>query len=115
MALGISLAGLFVVWQSTKCKLFDLVGSSSGSFWYDSFTSWLKEQKLQMSKLALTLGEREAFTKNPCMKSINEDTQEVQAIAESKGIPCSFAKTPGNHFNYQEERLTLLLNSLLED
>lgn len=44
--IGVSLSGLFTLWQWTQCNLFENIACLSGSFWYDGFVEWFDNQPL---------------------------------------------------------------------
>ena len=110
--LGVSLAGLFAVWASTRTSLFTRVASISGSFWFPGFTDWLAGQTIHAKSCYLSLGDREASGKNPHLKSIADETGRIALILRSQGVPASFEWTTGTHFGPLLPRLDLALAAL---
>lgn len=112
--LGVSLAGLFAVWAAARTDTFDRIAAISGSFWYPGFPQWLREHPLATGLKAayLSLGRKEAEGKNPHLKNIAAQTQEVVDILTEKGIPTTFAWTEGTHFAPVVPRLEQALNHL---
>lgn len=119
--LGVSLAGLFAVWAAAASEgrgnrscPFARIAAISGSFWYPGFPQWLREQPPMSGLKAayLSLGRKEAEGKNPHLKDIAAQTQEVAAILTEKGVPTTFAWTEGTHFAPVVPRLEQALNHL---
>lgn len=104
---GVSLSGLFSLWQWIKSDTFSNIISLSGSFWYDGFIKWLKSQPIpvKVGKAYFLLGNQEAKTKVKAFQMIQNDTQQVVSYLEDKGFNVLFELVPGNHFQYGEERL----------
>ena len=96
--LGVSLAGLFAVWAAAKTSLFTRVASVSGSFWYPGFADWLQGRTIYAQSAYISLGDKEADSKNKHLKSIAQDTGSVVKILESKGLQTTFEWTEGTHF-----------------
>ena len=44
--IGISMSGLFALWQWLLCDTFTNIASLSGSFWYDGFIDWFEKQQI---------------------------------------------------------------------
>ena len=97
--IGISLAGLFAVFCATKSNLFSGIGSVSGSFWYDGFADWFREQALTESvkNVYLSVGEQEKYSGNPRFSAIENRTEEVMNILAGKGINVFYELNPGGH------------------
>lgn len=115
--IGVSLSGLFALWQWMLTPLFDDIASISGSFWYEGFTAWLRSITIPQRKgLAwFCLGDREAHTNVAAFKSVAIDTQTVIATLRGAGINAHFRSVPGNHYQHLESRLALALEALSKD
>ena len=113
--LGVSLAGLFAVWAASRSQLFTRIAAISGSFWYPGFPEWLHAQTLPSSLQSayLSLGRKEALGKNPHLKDIAAQTQEVAGILTEKGVPTALEWTEGPHFAPVVPRLEQALNHLI--
>lgn len=111
---GVSLSGLFAVWTAAKTAVFNRVASISGSFWYPGFTTWLKGQAVFADTVYLSLGDKEALSKNPHLQSIAAETKEVVSILESKGTRTVFEWTEGTHFAPILPRLDKALTALTQ-
>lgn len=104
---GVSLSGLFSLWQWMLNDTFRNIISLSGSFWYDGFVEWLKSQPIpeKMGKAYLLLGNLEAKTKIKAFQSVQTDTEEIYNYLHDKGIDDFFELVSGNHYQYGEQRL----------
>ena len=109
---GVSLAGLFAIWAAARTSLFTRVASISGSFWYPGFADWLQDQTLYAQQAYISLGDKEADSKNKHLKSIAQDTEAVVKILESKGVQTTFEWTEGTHFGPLLPRLDKALATL---
>ncbi|MCM1337537.1 MAG: alpha/beta hydrolase-fold protein [Candidatus Amulumruptor caecigallinarius] len=111
---GVSLSGLFALWQWMQSPLFDDIACLSGSFWYQGFVEWLSSITIpQRSGLAwFCLGDMEAHTKVKAFQSVATDTREVLAILRAAGIHAEFRSVPGTHYQHLEPRLHLALRAL---
>lgn len=112
--IGVSLSGLFTLWQWMLCDTFRNIVTLSGSFWYKGFTDWLSDNSVHKTGRAyLLLGDLESRTKVPQFKSIDEDTRKVIEILKSKDIDTTFQSVPGNHYQHPMDRLVKGLDFLL--
>ena len=104
---GVSLSGLFTLWQWMINDTFHNIISLSGSFWYDGFVKWLKAQPVpkKTGKAYFLLGDQEAKTKIPAFQPVQTDTVEIVNYLHAKGIKDFFELVPGNHYQYGEQRL----------
>lgn len=109
--IGYSLAGLFALYACTKTDVFGGCASVSGSMWYPGFTDYLKEHPVHCRRVVLSLGDKEAKTKNPVMAAVADRTEEVRALL-SQYTDTQFHWNPGNHFFEAEKRIERALNLL---
>ena len=49
-------------------------------------------------------GDKESKTKNPILRTVQENTEEICAYYQRKGIDTVFQLNPGNHFVQSVER-----------
>lgn len=110
---GISLAGLFAVWASTATSKFTSVASISGSFWYDGFVEWLKDQELLAERFFLSLGNKELKSKNERLVTVGTCTEAVLQIIKDNDKEVTFVTDEGNHFEFFRERLEKALTACL--
>ena len=113
---GYSLAGLFALYCLYKCDSFDRAASMSGSLWFPDFKKYVKEHDFQKSpdRLYLSLGEKEALTNNPYLKTVRDNTEEIAEHYQRLGIDVSLEMNPGNHYTDAELRSAKGIKALLE-
>jgi predicted alpha/beta superfamily hydrolase len=113
---GYSLAGLFALYAVTKTALFDGFGSMSGSLWYDGFTDYLARHKTLCSanRGYLSLGDREAITKNPRMAKVLDCTRQAEGLLKANGMEMLFELNHGNHYADVPARLARGIRWLAE-
>lgn len=96
--LGYSLGGLTALYALYRTEVFGMVGSLSGSLWYDGFCEFMeKERPLRKDiKVYLSLGRKESQSRNPRMGKVAECTQKARAILYSQiGEESASADTQG--------------------
>ena len=103
---GYSLAGLFALYTIYQTDLFSRVGSMSGSLWFPGMKEYLFSHKpmRQPDCIYFSLGDKESKTRNPVLRSVRQNTEEIQAFYQAKGIDAVFQLNPGNHYNHAAER-----------
>lgn len=103
---GYSLGGLFALYALYQTKLFSRAASMSGSLWFPGFKEYVFSHEMKKSPdfLYLSLGDRECKTKNPYLKTVQRNTEEIHAFYEKKGIETVFRQNPGNHFKDAVQR-----------
>ena len=112
---GYSLAGLFALYAIYRTDVFSRVGCMSGSLWFPGFKEYIfsHEPKKPPDCIYFSLGDKEAKTRNPVLKTVQENTEEIQTFYQNKGIDTVFQLNPGNHFVQGEERTTAGIEWLL--
>ena len=111
---GYSMGGLFSLYSATLSSLFPLVASVSGSLWFPYFPEYLSSSEFHCRKAYISLGNKEAKTKNPILSSVLEKTREVASILEEKGTKVEFVMEDGGHFSNESGRMERAIRSLLE-
>ena len=103
---GYSLAGLFALYAICQTDLFSRVGSMSGSLWFPSVKEYIfsHEPKQWPDCMYFSLGDKESKTRNPIMRSVRQNTEEIRAFYQAKGINTAFQLNPGNHYEHAAER-----------
>ena len=103
---GYSLAGLFALCAVYQTDVFSQVGCMSGSLWFPGFKEYIfsHEPKRRPDCIYFSLGDKEAKTRNPVLKTVQENTEEIQTFYRNKGIDTVFQLNPGNHFVQGIER-----------
>ena len=97
---GYSLAGLFAVYAMYKTDVFDRVASMSGSLWFYDFIEYCKRNDCRKlpDKIYFSLGDKEANTRNPVLKTVRDKTIELSEYFKSLGAEVIFELNSGNHF-----------------
>lgn len=103
---GYSMAGLFALYSLYKTDFFAGCASCSGSLWFPGFYEFSSEHEFASSpsKIYLSLGDREAKTKNPVMATVEDKTRGIAESYSSKGYNVLFEMNDGGHFNDPELR-----------
>jgi hypothetical protein len=98
---GYSMAGLFALYSLYKTDFFAGCASCSGSLWFPGFSDFVSEHEFISSSPAvyLSLGDREAKTKNPVMATVEDNTKALVELYKSKGYDVLFEMNQGGHFN----------------
>lgn len=114
---GVSMSGLFALWQWIICDTFRNIASLSGSFWYEGFVDWMKQRAIpdKKGKAFFLLGDKESQSKIKAFDSVGQNTQEIITILKSKGIRTEFESVPGNHYSHPIPRLDKAFASLYTD
>ncbi|MGI5874643.1 MAG: alpha/beta hydrolase [Bacillota bacterium] len=104
---GYSLAGLFSVYALYRAAVFDGAVSASGSFWYPDFLAFAKGRSMKKppERIYLSLGDKEAKTRNRVLRPVEENTAALAAHFAERGIETVFELNPGNHFQRCDERV----------
>ena len=112
--LGVSLSGLFALWQWLECDLFANIISLSGSFWYDGFVDWVKSRSVprKPGKAYFLLGNKETQSPVPQFRTVQADTEAIVDYLSAHGIDVTFELVPGNHYQYPGERLQCALSHI---
>lgn len=95
---GVSMSGLFALWQWMLCDTFHNIASLSGSFWYHGFVEWIKSRPVpqKSGKGYFLLGNQEAKSKT--FATVATDTQVILNYLRTIGIDVEFQSVPGNHY-----------------
>ena len=98
--IGVSLSGLFTLWQWTRCDTFDNIACLSGSFWYDGFADWITSRKMPVKtgRAFFLLGERESHTRVKTFQTVRTDTDRIIAYLRQCGINLTYRLVPGDHY-----------------
>lgn len=98
--LGVSLGGLFTLWQWILSDTFRSIACLSGSFWYTGFMEWFEKQIIphKQGKAYFLLGKEEPKAHVKAYRSVGVNTENIVAALEKAGIDTTFALVPGNHF-----------------
>jgi len=113
---GYSLAGLFALYAMYQCDAFDRVASMSGSLWFQGFKEYVMSHELKKrpEKLYLSLGDKEARTRHPYLKAVQDNTEQIVSHYEQMGLDVTWELNPGNHFKDAALRSAKGVKALLE-
>ena len=113
---GYSLAGLFALYAVYRTNVFSRVGSMSGSMWFPGFKEYVfaHEPERWPDCIYFSLGDREARTRNPILRTVRWDTEEIMAFYQRRGIDTAFQLNPGSHFVHGIERTVAGIRWMLE-
>ena len=113
---GYSLAGLFAMYAMYQCDAFDRVASMSGALWFPEFKDYVMSHDLKKrpEKLYLSLGDKEAKTRNPYLKAVQDNTEQIVSHYEQMGLDVTWELNPGNHFKDAALRSAKGIKALLE-
>ena len=112
---GVSLSGLFTLWQWMRCDLFDSIASLSGSFWYAGFMDWFDSIPVPQKKgrAYFLLGVDEPHAKIQAYRSVGANTESVVSRLKGAGLDVVLNWVSGNHFSDPEGRLRKAFAGLL--
>ena len=97
---GYSMAGLFALYALYRTDRFARVASASGSLWYPGFLEFALNSAMaaEPEGIFLSLGDREAKTRKPAMRTVEAHTERLARHLAGLGIPTRFEFNPGGHF-----------------
>ena len=95
---GYSLAGLFVLWAAYQTNLFEGIAAVSPSVWFPKFVDFVHNNKILTNRVYLSLGDKEAKTRNPIMAQVANDIRDVYTSLEDYRLSSIFVWNQGNHF-----------------
>ena len=106
---GYSLAGLFSLWCMGQGVDFDGYVSCSGSLWYPEWENYMRSARASTACCVyLSLGDREAATRNPDLRRVEEMTvaQSLRLVADRHVTDSVLVMEKGGHFAEPDARLT---------
>lgn len=97
---GVSLGGLFTLWQWMQFKTFRAIGCLSGSFWYQGFLDWFDRLAIPKrdGKAFFLLGTEEPKASVKAFQSVGNNTEAIVSRLKTAGIPVEFEWVSGDHF-----------------
>ncbi len=112
--IGVSMSGLFALWQWMVCDTFANIASLSGSFWYQGFLEWMKSIKIpaKTGKGFFLLGDKESKSKVKAFNTVGENTTEILNLLRNAGIDVEFQSVPGDHYSDAIPRLKMAFSAL---
>lgn len=78
----------------------------SGSLWFPSVKEYIfsHEPKRWPDCMYFSLGDKESKPRNQVLRNVRQNTEEIQAFYQAKGIDTVFQLNPGNHYDHAAER-----------
>lgn len=112
--IGVSLSGLFTLWQWVKSDIFHSIGCLSGSFWYAGFLSWFERVALPVKKgnAYFLLGKQEPKARIKAYQCVGRNTEIIVEHLKKAGTMCEFEWVSGNHFSNPLERIEKAFSNL---
>lgn len=112
---GYSLAGLFAVYSLYQTELFSRIASMSGSLWFPGFTKYVfsQEMKICPTHMYFSLGDTEYRTRNPYLKTVQENTEKMERFYAQHGVDTVFRLNPGGHYRAAVQRTAAGISWLL--
>ena len=95
---GYSLAGLFVMWAGYKTNLFEGIAAVSPSVWFPGFVDFVHNHKMLANRVYLSLGDKEAKTRNKILAQMENDIRDVYHSLGDYGLSSILVWNKGNHF-----------------
>lgn len=111
---GVSMSGLFALWQWMECDMFANIASLSGSFWYEGFVDWINSRPVppKSGRAFFLLGDQESKSKVKAFATVADATDAIIARLRSGGIDVKFESVPGNHYSDPLGRLDRAFTAL---
>ncbi len=101
---GYSLAGLFALWSACRTDVFSGVAAASPSVWFPGFADFLVSNGIRSKSIYLSLGDKEAKTRNPVMSTVADRIRETYSLFQNRDKKCILEWNEGNHFREPDLR-----------
>ena len=102
---GYSLAGLFCLWASFRTDIFAGTAAASPSVWFPGFTEYMQQHEMKSRSVYLSLGDREARTRNQVMATVADRIMQCESILKDQDVRCVLEWNQGNHFMEPDLRM----------
>lgn len=114
---GVSMSGLFTLWQWLLCDTFYNIASLSGSFWYPGFLDWMRRREIphKAGRGYFLLGDKEAKSSVKAFDSVSVNTREIISLLRANDVDVEFESVPGDHFTDPVGRLNRAFAALYGD
>ncbi|MCM1520341.1 MAG: alpha/beta hydrolase-fold protein [Lachnoclostridium sp.] len=111
---GVSMSGLFTLWQWALCDTFTNIASLSGSFWYEGFIDWFDHQRFdsKTGRAYFLLGNLESRAR--AFHAVGENTHIIVESLEHQGVDVMFQSVPGDHYADPIPRLNASFTALFK-
>ena len=95
---GYSLAGLFVLWAAYQTNLFEGIAAVSPSVWFPKFVDFVHNNKILTNRVYLSLGDKEAKTRNQILAQVENDIYDVYRSLRDHRLSSILVWNEGSHF-----------------
>ena len=104
---GYSLAGLFSLWSGYQTDIFDGIAGVSPSVWYKDWIKFVKNNKILVKNVYLSLGDLEEKTKHQVLSKIGDNIREYFEILRNYEDLEKYILewNEGNHFRNSDIRM----------
>jgi hypothetical protein len=102
---GYSLAGLFALWSAYQTDVFQGVAAVSPSIWFPGFLDYMKANTIKTGNVYLSLGDKEAKTRNQIMSKVSDRIEEAYELLRNRQVNTVLEWNKGNHFAQPEVRM----------
>lgn len=102
---GYSLAGLFALWSAYQTDVFQGVAAVSPSIWFTGFLDYMKANTIKTGNVYLSLGDKEAKTRNQIMSKVSGRIEEAYELLRNRQVDTVLEWNKGNHFAQPEVRM----------
>ena len=115
--IGVSLGGLFTLWQWMLSSTFQSIACLSGSFWYTGFKEWFDRQTIphKQGKAYFLLGTEEPKANIKAYRTVGVNTENIVDALKKARIVTAFDWVPGNHFANPLQRAEKALERLADN
>ncbi|MCM1037240.1 MAG: alpha/beta hydrolase-fold protein [Bacteroides sp.] len=111
---GVSMSGLFALWQWMECDTFRDIASLSGSFWYEGFMDWMETQPTphKSGTAYFLLGTQESKSRVKTFNTVGANTAAIVKQLRGDGIKVIYDTVPGDHYSDPIPRLDAAFSAL---
>ena len=95
---GYSLAGLFSLWAAYQTDIFAGVAAVSPSVWFPKFVDFVHNNKILTNRVYLSLGDKEAKTRNQILSQVANDIYDVYCSLRDHRLSSILVWNEGSHF-----------------
>lgn len=100
-----SLAGLFALWAAYNTDSFTSIAAASPSVWFPNWLDYARQNTLLADSVYLSLGDKEAKSRNPMLASVEQCiAEQYQILQEMSAVSSILEWNQGNHFKEPERR-----------
>ena len=74
------------------------MAAASPSVWFPGFLDYMERHAIQSPAVYLSLGDKEAKTRNPVMATVADRIQQAHDLLHARGVRTILEGNTGNHF-----------------